>query len=193
MASKLRLCRAIQSARASASATVVIGSTSTASYSPKIKVDVIGSKPNASPKGFGRSPTIAFPGAVKTLTLSVVSFSPFVPSIWFSFRCNIRNADIHTAADLMRVGEDAKRYRRLVGGRPGGRPAPNVDKEPSIRDLNVPRRALAVASAQSATAEDRFIEAKRSVDVGDGEKMCDADSVPRGHLIALLFDLYGVH
>src|ERR1700681_3467607 len=70
MVSKLRLCRAIQSARASASATVVIASTSTASYSPKIKVDVIGSKPSASPKGFGRSPTIAFPGAVKTFTPS---------------------------------------------------------------------------------------------------------------------------
>jgi hypothetical protein len=54
----------------------------TASNSPKIKVDVIGSKPNASPKGFGRSPTIAFPGAVKTFRLSVVSFSPFVLSIW---------------------------------------------------------------------------------------------------------------
>jgi hypothetical protein len=96
MVSRLRLCRATQSARASASATVPIASTSTASYSPKIKVDVIGSKPSASPKGFGRSPTIAFPGAVKTFTLSVfdatgavtrvVSFSPFVPSIG-SFRC----------------------------------------------------------------------------------------------------------
>src|SRR5450755_1412067 len=68
MVSRLRLCRATQSARASASATVVIASTSTASASPKIKVDVIGSKPSASPKGFGRSPTIGFPGAVKTLT-----------------------------------------------------------------------------------------------------------------------------
>jgi hypothetical protein len=54
-------------------------------------------------------------------------------------------------------------------------------------------RALAVASAQSATAEDRLIEAKRSVDVGDAEKMCGADSVPREHLIALVFDLYAVH
>src|SRR5271165_4448720 len=71
MVSRLRLCKATQSARASASATVPIASTSTASYSPKIKVDVIGSKPSASPKGFGRSPTIAFPGAVKTLTPSV--------------------------------------------------------------------------------------------------------------------------
>src|ERR1700681_197399 len=71
MVSKLRLCRATQSARASASATVPIASTSTASYSPKIKVDVIGSKPSGSPKGFGRSPTIVFPGAVKTLTPSV--------------------------------------------------------------------------------------------------------------------------
>jgi hypothetical protein len=65
----------IQSARASASATVVIASTSTASFSPKINVDVIGSKPSASPKAFGGSPTIGFPGAVKTFTLSV-------PSIW---------------------------------------------------------------------------------------------------------------
>src|SRR5580658_1899505 len=72
MVSKLRLCRAIQCARASASATVVIASTSTASFSPKIKVDVIGSKPSASPKSFGRSPTIAFPGAVKTFTFSVL-------------------------------------------------------------------------------------------------------------------------
>src|SRR5580704_1585171 len=93
MVSRLRLCRATQAARASASATVPIASTSTASYSPKIKVDVIGSKPNASPKGFGRSPTIVFPGAVKTFTPSVldatgagvvvraVSFSPFVAAI----------------------------------------------------------------------------------------------------------------
>ncbi len=100
---------------------------------------------------------------------------------------NIRNADIHKAVDVIRVG-DAKRYRRLVGGRP----APGVDKQPSIRDLNVRRRADAVAFAQNATVEDLFVEASRSVDVGDGEKMCDADSVPRGHLIALLFDLYAV-
>src|SRR5271166_3195816 len=73
MVSRLRLCRATQSARASA--TVPRASTSTASCSPKIKVDVIGSKPSASPKGFGRSPTIAFPGAVKTFTPSVVSMS----------------------------------------------------------------------------------------------------------------------
>src|SRR5271154_397603 len=100
MVSKLRLCRATQSARDSASATVVIASTSTASCSPKIKVDVIGSKPSGSPKGFGRSPTIAFPGAVKTFTLSVfdatgavtrvVSFSPFVPSIWYSLSTSER-------------------------------------------------------------------------------------------------------
>jgi hypothetical protein len=31
-------------------------------------LDVIGSKPSGSPKPFGRSPTIGFPGAVKTLT-----------------------------------------------------------------------------------------------------------------------------
>ena len=37
--------------RTSASATVVIASTSTGSYSPKINVDVIVSQPSASPKG----------------------------------------------------------------------------------------------------------------------------------------------
>ena len=47
--------------------------------------------------------------------------------------------------------------------------------------------------AQSATAEDRFIEAKRSVDVGDGKKMRHGEPVSRRHLVALLFDLYAVH
>src|ERR1700735_2315989 len=82
MVSRLRWCRAIQSARASASATVPIASTSTASYSPKIKVEVIGSKPNGSPKGLGRSPTMVFPGAVKTFTLSLVNSGVFGASIW---------------------------------------------------------------------------------------------------------------
>src|ERR1700733_4923665 len=96
MVCRLRLCNATQSARASASATVPIASTSTASCSPKIRVDVIGSKPSASPNGFGRSPTIAFPGAVKTLTPSefgatggltaVTSLSPFFSSTCCSFR-----------------------------------------------------------------------------------------------------------
>src|SRR5271154_2023815 len=232
MVSRLRLCSATQSARASASATVVIASTSTASYSPKIKVDVMGSKPSASPKGFGRSPAITFPGAVKTLTPSVfdvlgavmcvvslavlersalsdldniavriadVAANLAVLGYWlrdelgsstfpqFIARLDIRNAYIHKAVDLIGVG-DAKRYRRLVGGRA----APVVDKEPCIRDLNVRRRAVAVAFAQDATAEDRFVEASRSVDVGDGEKMCDADSFPRGHLITLPSDLHAL-
>ena len=71
-----------------------IASTSTASYSPKIKVDVIGSKPSASQKGFGRSPTIAFPGAVKTFTLSVPD-----PGKINSFM-NIRVADIQACYEL---------------------------------------------------------------------------------------------
>jgi hypothetical protein len=33
----------------------------------------------------------------------------------------------------------------------------------------------------------------RSLDVGDGEKMRDADPLSRGHLIALLLDLYAAH
>src|ERR1700683_5772608 len=103
MVSRLRLCRATQSARASASATVPIASTSTASYSPKIKVDVIGSKPSGSPKGFGRSPTIVFPGAVKTFTPRVVSFSPFAPSIWCSLRCQ---SEWLSKAQIWQKGDD---------------------------------------------------------------------------------------
>jgi hypothetical protein len=84
---------------------------------------------------------------------------------------DIGNADIHKAADLIRVGEDAERYRRLVGGRA----APDVHNEPRIRDLNVPGRTLAVASAQTAAAEDLLIEICRSIDVGDGDKKCDGE------------------
>src|SRR5579872_4377303 len=270
MVSRLRLCRATQSARASA--TVPIASTSTASYSPKIKVEVIGSKPSASPKGLGRSPTIVFPGAVKTFTLSVfeatgaitgaASFSSFVTTIpgtpfdvtasdcsrrnWqtattsagsashparlltvcevgalsdfddvtvriadvaaylavlrYRFRdelgsptfpqlvarLNVGNAEIHKAADVIRVG-DAERYGRLVRGRP----APNVQNHPYIRELKV-RGCVAVSHGQNASAEDLFVVASRSLDVGDGEKMRDADPLPRGHLVALLVDLYRV-
>ena len=86
---------------------------------------------------------------------------------------NIRNTDIHKAVDLVRVG-DAERYRRLVGGRA----ASDVDKEPRICDLNVRRCAAAVAFAQNAPPENRFVEASRSVDVGDGEEVCDGEPIP---------------
>src|SRR5271167_4226027 len=238
MVSRLRLCSAIQSASASASATVVMASTSTASYSPKINVDVIGSKPSGSPKGLGRSPTIVFPGAVKTLTPSafdpmgavmcVVSLSscraltvfeggalsdldnipvriadvaaslavlgdrrreelrsPAFPQ--FIARLNIGDAEIHKAVDVIRVG-NAERYRRLIRGRP----APHVQNHPDIRQLRV-RRRVGVAHAQNASAEDLFVVASRSLNVGDSQKMRDADPLPRGHLITLLVDLYGAH
>src|ERR1051326_2446567 len=102
-------------------------------------------------------------------------------------RLNVGNAEIHKAADVIRVG-DAERYRRLVRGRS----APNVQNHPDIRQLKV-RRRVAVTHGQNASAEDLFVVASRSLDVGDGEKMRDADALFRGHLIALLFDLYAVH
>src|SRR6202030_195038 len=105
----------------------------------------------------------------------------------FIARLNIRNAEIHKAVDVIRVG-DAERYRRLIRGRP----APDVQNHPDIRKLKG-RRRVAVTPAQDASAEDLFVVASRSLDVGNGEKMRDADPLFRGHLIALLFDLYGVH
>src|SRR6202035_3568915 len=102
---------------------------------------------------------------------------------------NIRNADIHEAVDQIGIGGDAERYRWFVGCRT----APDVDNEPRVRDLDVPRRAAAVASAQNATSEDRFVKSSRPFDVGDGEKVGDGKPIRRRHLIAFLLDLYLVH
>jgi hypothetical protein len=74
-----------------------------------------------------------------------------------------------------------------------GRPAPDVDNEPRIRDLDVPRQAVAVASAKDATAEDRFVKSSRPFDINDREKECDGKPILRWHLIAFLLDLYLVH
>src|SRR5580658_2111271 len=104
----------------------------------------------------------------------------------FIARLNVRNAEIQKTVDVIRVG-DAERYRRLIRGRP----APDVQNHPDIRKLKIPRR-VAVTQAQNASAEDFFVVASRSLDVGDGEKLRDADPFCRGHLIALLVDLYGV-
>src|SRR5579862_396944 len=151
MVSRLRLWSAIQSARAWASATVVIASTSTASYSPKIKVDVIGSKPSASPNGFGRSPTIAFPGAVKTFTLSVfdatgavtraVSFIPFGPPIRYSFRCHSgQQGEISRGATMNLLDERIDRcgapreLRQFKGRRPAHSSKPR--KKDFFNDLS---------------------------------------------------------
>jgi hypothetical protein len=54
-----------------------------------------------------------------------------------------------------------------------------ANKEPRVGDLDVPRCAAAVASAQDATSEDPFVESRRPLDVGDGEKMCDGKSLAR--------------
>jgi len=58
--------------------------------------------------------------------------------------------------------------------------ASDVDDLSSIRDLNVPRRSLAVASAENAAAEDLLIKISRSVDVGDGDEMCDGKQCSSG-------------
>src|ERR1700729_2624890 len=134
MVSRLRLCNAIQSARASASATVVIASTSTASYSPKIKVEVIGSKPSASPKGLGRSPTIGFPGAVKTFTLSVVvatgaapraaSFSPGWSALVASMKSSFRVKRATVQGNIDRCATANPLDQRIDGHQSIGRGGP---------------------------------------------------------------------
>src|SRR5215831_10905930 len=88
----------------------------------------------------------------------------------------------------MGVG-DAECYRWFFGGRT----SPDVDDELRVCELDVPRRTAAVASAQNATFENRFVKSNRSFDVGNGEKICDGKPILRRHLIAFLFDLYLVH
>jgi hypothetical protein len=100
---------------------------------------------------------------------------------------NIRNAEIHKAVDVIWI-RDAERYRRLIRGRP----ASNVQNHPDIRKLKV-RWRVAVTQAQNASAEDLFVVSSRSLDVSDGEKVGDTDPRSRGHLIALLPDLYAAH
>jgi hypothetical protein len=56
---------------------------------------------------------------------------------------------------------------------------------------DISRRAAAVASAQNATSEDRFVKSKRSLDVGDGEKVRDGKPILRRHLRGFLLDFSG--
>src|ERR1700722_3256050 len=70
---------------------------------------------------------------------------------------------------------------------------PRLDNEPRVRDLDIPRRAAAVASAQNATPEDCFVKSSRSFDVRDGEKVRDGKPILRRHLIVFLVDLYLAH
>jgi hypothetical protein len=62
----------------------------------------------------------------------------------------------------------------------GGLSAPDVYNEPCIRDQNMPGRTFAVAAAQDASAENLFVEASRSVDVGDGEEVRNGEPFPGG-------------
>src|SRR5579863_9172605 len=61
--------------------------------------------------------------------LGSAAFPQFVAGL------NIRDAEIHKAVDVIRVG-GAERYRRLVRSRP----APDVQNHPNIRELKVGRR-----------------------------------------------------
>ena len=72
------------------------------------------------------------------------------------------------------------------------KPASHVQNHSDIRELKI-RGCVAVTQAENASTEDLFVVASRPLDACDGEKMRDADPLARGHLIALLFDLYAAH
>ena len=87
---------------------------------------------------------------------------------------NIGNSEIHKAVDSISVG-NAERYRWLIGRRA----ASDVQDHPNIRELKV-RRRIAVTQGQDASAEDLFVVASRSLDVGDGEEVRDGEPVRGG-------------
>src|SRR5579872_3277651 len=97
--------------------------------------------------------------------------SPAFPQLIASL--NIRDAEIHEAGDVIRV-RDTERHRRLVRRRA----AADIQNHPDIGELQVGRR-VAVTHGQNAGAENLFVVASRSFDVGDGEKMRDADAFLR--------------
>ena len=104
MISRLRLCRATpKSARASASATVPIASTSTASYSPNIEFEHDGTKAERFAEGLwlladhslSRGRKNVHAKSVDTtdgLPRAIIYFNAFKPSIWQSFRCQSGSA-----------------------------------------------------------------------------------------------------
>ena len=77
----------------------------------------------------------------------------------------------------------------VTDGLSGVGPPPTLTMSHAFAILDVPRRAY----AQNATPKDRFVKSSRSFDVGDGEKVCDAKSILRRHVITFLLDLYLVH
>src|ERR1700723_2144204 len=149
--------------------------------SPVLKVGALSDLDNVAVRIADVAANLAVLGNRRREELGSPAFPQFVA------RLNIGNAEIHKAVDVIRI-RDAERYRGLIRGRP----APDVQNHPDIRKLKVPRR-VAVTQAQNASAENLFVVMSRSLDVSDGEKLRDADPLSRGHLIALLFDLYGAH
>src|SRR5580693_953717 len=102
---------------------------------------------------------------------------------------NIGNADIHEAADLIGIGGNAEHCLWLVGCRT----APDINDEPHVRELEVARRTLGVASAQNATTEHLLVKSKRALDVCDDHKMRDGHPILWRHLVAFLVDLDLAH
>jgi hypothetical protein len=81
----------------------------------------------------------------------------------------------------------------VTDGLSGVGPPPTLTMSHVLAIWMYPRRAAAVASAQNAASEHRFVKSSRSLDVGHGEKVRDGKPVLRRHLIALLIDLRLAH
>ena len=78
-------------------------------------------------------------------------------------------------------------------GLSGVGPPPGLTMSHVFAIWRYPGAPLVVASAQNATSENCFVKSKRSLDVGDGEKVRDGNPVLRRHLIGFLLDFYLAH
>ena len=88
---------------------------------------------------------------------------------------DIRDADIHEAAELVRVG----RVLSVTVGLSGVGPPPTLTIIHVLAIWMYPG-APCRHPAQDAASEDFFVKSDRSFNIGDGEKMRDSKPVMRG-------------
>ena len=71
-------------------------------------------------------------------------------------------------------------------GLSGVGPPPGLTRSHVFAIWMYPGAPLLVASAQNAASRDLFVKPQRSLDIGDGEKVCDGKSILRRHIIGFL-------
>ena len=116
---------------------------------------------------------------------------PFTPEVAIVYPDALRELHIEfrqAGAEVLQAES-----RELTQAHRAGGTAADIDDEPHVRQLQVARRTLAVASAQNAAAEHLLVKPQRSFNIGDDHKVRDGHPILRRHLIAFLLYLNLTH